>query len=207
VPGQRKSRSIQSFKKINNWINRKFASLCINSLGRTIWVSKTASAGKDQCRPSAVHGGRGVHKVTPQPKSPRRHVREAHLWDGAAVFCLHHSTQDDKLLFGDAKCFTKLRPNIKFNCAPRSVVIVSGTPKREIQEKTKALAHTVADVADKEMASIHLDVRSMTVKMKFQPPLFCRGSTKSIWRWEKRHWGMGIGCGSKGAEWWILACW
>jgi hypothetical protein len=37
-------------------------------------------------------------------------------------------------------------------------VIVLGTPKWEIQEKIKALAHAAADVSDKGIASIHLDV-------------------------------------------------
>jgi hypothetical protein len=43
-------------------------------------------------------------------------------------------------------------------------VILSGTPKREIQEKVKALAHDVAGVSERGTASIHLDVRSMMVK-------------------------------------------
>jgi hypothetical protein len=63
------------------------------------------------------------------------------------------------------------------NCVPQSQVIISGTPKREIQEKTKALAHAAADVSDKGTHSIHLDVRSMTVKMKLQPLLYCKGPT------------------------------
>jgi hypothetical protein len=44
-------------------------------------------------------------------------------------------------------------------------VIVSGTPKREIQEKVKAFAHAAADVSERGIASIHLDVRSMMVKI------------------------------------------
>jgi hypothetical protein len=35
------------------------------------------------------------------------------------------------------------------NCVPRSEVIVLDTPKEEIQEKTKALAHAAADASDK----------------------------------------------------------
>jgi hypothetical protein len=50
-------------------------------------------------------------------------------------------------------------------------VIVLGTPKQEIQEKSKALVHYAADVSDKGNAFIHLDVRSMTVKIKLKPPL------------------------------------
>jgi hypothetical protein len=90
------------------------------------------------------------------------------------------------LLFGDVKCVTFFSPSLdqmfEVNCVPRSEVIISGTAKREIQEKIKALAHAAAGVSDKGIASIHLDVRSMTVKMKFQPPLYCQGPTKSMWR-------------------------
>ncbi len=57
-------------------------------------------------------------------------------------------------------------------------MIVLGTPKREIQEEIQALAHADADVSDKGMASIHLDVQLMTVKIKLQPPLYCKGPTK-----------------------------
>jgi hypothetical protein len=94
----------------------------------------------------------------------------------------------------------------EMNCGPRSEVIISDTPKREIQ-KTKALTHSAAELSDKRMASIHLDARSVTVKMKLKPPLYSKGPTKSMRRWEKRHWGMGIGCGDRGAWRWILACW
>jgi hypothetical protein len=38
-------------------------------------------------------------------------------------------------------------------------VIVSGTPKQEIQEKDNAFAHAAADISESEIASIHLDVR------------------------------------------------
>ncbi len=63
-------------------------------------------------------------------------------------------------------------------------MIVSGTSKRKIQEKTKALAHAATDVSDKGMASIHLDVQSMTVKIKLKPPLTttCNGPTNVVMR-------------------------
>jgi hypothetical protein len=51
------------------------------------------------------------------------------------------------------------------NCGPQSEGIVSGTPKHKIQEKVKALAHAAADVSEKGIASIHLDIRSIIVKM------------------------------------------
>jgi hypothetical protein len=37
-------------------------------------------------------------------------------------------------------------------------VIVSGTPKLEIQEKVNAFVHAATDVLKNEIASIHLDV-------------------------------------------------
>jgi hypothetical protein len=61
------------------------------------------------------------------------------------------------------------------NCGPQSEVIVLGTPKRVIQEKTKALAHAAADVSERGIASIHLDVKSMIVKMWLQPGHLQRG--------------------------------
>jgi hypothetical protein len=47
-----------------------------------------------------------------------------------------------------------------------------GYPKMGIHEKIKALAHADVDILDKGTASIHLDVRSMTVKMKLKLPLY-----------------------------------
>jgi hypothetical protein len=58
------------------------------------------------------------------------------------------------------------------NCGPRSEVIVSGTPKRIIQEKTKARSHAAVDVSEREIASIHLDMRSMIVKMCIRQIMF-----------------------------------
>jgi hypothetical protein len=40
-------------------------------------------------------------------------------------------------------------------------MIVSGMPKRVIQEKTKACAHAATEISESGMASIHLDVLSM----------------------------------------------
>jgi hypothetical protein len=47
----------------------------------------------------------------------------------------------------------------------RSDVIISGTPKREIQVKVKAFLHAAADVSERGIDSIQLDVRSMMVKI------------------------------------------
>jgi hypothetical protein len=44
-------------------------------------------------------------------------------------------------------------------------VIISGTPKREIQVKVKAFAHAAMDISERGMASIHLKVQSKMVKM------------------------------------------
>jgi hypothetical protein len=51
------------------------------------------------------------------------------------------------------------------NCGPQTEVIGLGTSKWVIQEKTKALAHTAEEISDSGNASIHLDVRSMMLKM------------------------------------------
>jgi hypothetical protein len=44
-------------------------------------------------------------------------------------------------------------------------VIILGTPKRVIQEKTKAWALATAEVSKRAIVSIHLDVESMIVKI------------------------------------------
>jgi hypothetical protein len=44
-------------------------------------------------------------------------------------------------------------------------VIVSGTRKCEFQLKVEAFAHAAADVSERGIASIHLDVQSIIVKM------------------------------------------
>ncbi len=44
----------------------------------------------------------------------------------------------------------------------------------------------------------------MIVKMWLQPLLYCKGPTRSMWRWANRHWGMEVGCGSRWVWRWIL---
>ncbi len=78
VPWQRKSRSIQIFFLKFLTIESTETHL----LAKIHWAGqlecqKLPQPGKDQCLRSAVHGGRGVHKVTPRPKSP--HARSASL--------------------------------------------------------------------------------------------------------------------------------
>jgi hypothetical protein len=51
------------------------------------------------------------------------------------------------------------------NCGPRSEVIVLSTLKHEIQVNVKTFAHATANVSESGTASIHLDVRSMMVKI------------------------------------------
>jgi hypothetical protein len=58
-------------------------------------------------------------------------------------------------------------------------VTISGTPKREIQVKVKALAHAAVDVFESGMASIHLDVLSTMAKILLKLLLYCNGPTKS----------------------------
>jgi hypothetical protein len=55
-----------------------------------------------------------------------------------------------------------------------------GHPKRDIQEKINAFGHAAADVSTRGIASIHFDVRSMTVKMCEQLLLDSNGPTKSM---------------------------
>jgi hypothetical protein len=38
---------------------------------------------------------------------------------------------------------------LEVNCGPQSAVIVSGTPKREIQGKVNAFAHAATDISEK----------------------------------------------------------
>jgi hypothetical protein len=58
-----------------------------------------------------------------------------------------------------------LNQRFEVNCGPQSEVVVSGTPKWEIQVKVKAFANAAADVSERGIASIHLDVRPMIVKI------------------------------------------
>ncbi len=58
-----------------------------------------------------------------------------------------------------------LNQRFEVNCGLRSEVIVSGTPQREIHVKVKAFVHAAADVFERGIASIHLDVQSMMVKI------------------------------------------
>jgi hypothetical protein len=53
-------------------------------------------------------------------------------------------------------------------------VIISGTLKREIQIKVKAFA-PAAEVFEKGMASIHLDIRSIIVSIELKLLLYCKG--------------------------------
>ena len=51
------------------------------------------------------------------------------------------------------------------NCGPLSLVMVVGTPNLWIHPCSSAVAQSAAEVADIGIASGHLVVRSMTVKM------------------------------------------
>jgi hypothetical protein len=61
-------------------------------------------------------------------------------------------------------------------------MIVSGTPKIEIQVKVKAFAHDAADVSERGITSIHLDIQLIIVKISLKLLLYCKGPTKSKWR-------------------------
>jgi hypothetical protein len=54
-------------------------------------------------------------------------------------------------------------------------MIILGTLKQVIQEKTKAHVHADVEGSESGIDSIHLDVRSMIVKMWLQPLLSIKG--------------------------------
>ena len=72
------------------------------------------------------------------------------------------------------------------NCAPQSVVIVDGTPKRAIQLETNACATVIAVMLGIGMASGHRVKRSIQVKRYTNPWHEGRGPTRSRWTWSKR---------------------
>ena len=65
------------------------------------------------------------------------------------------------------------------NWAPRSVVMVEGTPKPEIQWRMKAEKTERAEVSDNRIASGQRVLRSTRVKTGVKPPLDFRGPTRS----------------------------
>ncbi len=65
----------------------------------------------------------------------------------------------------DVEHLASLSRRLEVNCGLRSEMIISGTPKHEIQVNVEAFAHAAADVSESGIASIHLDVRSMIVKI------------------------------------------
>ena len=73
------------------------------------------------------------------------------------------------------------------NCTPRSVVMMAGTPNREIHPTTKASAQAVAVVELRGSTSTHLVVLSMIVMTCVKPSaLVVSGPTRSTWIWVKR---------------------
>ncbi len=65
------------------------------------------------------------------------------------------------------------------NWAPRSEVMVSGTPKRETQTSHRAFAQEEADVPANGTASAQREVLSMIVKIYVLPAEGGRGPTRS----------------------------
>ena len=78
------------------------------------------------------------------------------------------------------------------NWAPRSVVMVEGTPKREIQWRMKAEKTERAEVSASGIASGQRVLRSTRVRTEVTPPLDFRGPTRSRWTWENLRTGTGI---------------
>jgi hypothetical protein len=94
------------------------------------------------------------------------------------------------------------------NCGPRSELIVSCTLKRVIQEKTKARAHAAVEISESGMASIHLDVQSMMVKMQLQLLLYCTVRAHQVdVKVSKPSLRDGDGLQQQAAWQWILPCW
>jgi hypothetical protein len=73
--------------------------------------------------------------------------------------------------------------------------MVSGTPNLEIHPENNAAATSVAAVLVRGMASIHLLVRSMMVRMCWYPETGVNGPTRSMWMWAKRRCGTAMGSG------------
>jgi hypothetical protein len=68
------------------------------------------------------------------------------------------------------------------NWAPLSMVTDSGTPKRATHVARNASMQEAADISFRGVASNHLVVRSMMVKMNSHPSSEAgRGPTKSTW--------------------------
>ena len=67
------------------------------------------------------------------------------------------------------------------NWAPRSVVMVEGTPKREIQWRMKAEKTERAEVSASGIASGQRVLRSTRVRTEVTLPLDFRGPTRSRW--------------------------
>ncbi len=138
---------------------------CKNSFGKTICAPNTASAGERPVSslgyalsPRSTKGSSSDHVVA----AGRARSASLRRWCSLSTA---PSTQVDKLLFvmENVKHFAKLKPKIgnKLRSTIRSDCF--GHPKREIQ--VKAFTHSAANVSERGMASIHLDVRSIIVKI------------------------------------------
>ncbi len=65
-------------------------------------------------------------------------------------------------------------------------------PKWKIQAEESASAHVAAVVVDSGTATVHRVVLSNTGENVCHPCQGGRGSTRSIWMWEKRRSGTGM---------------
>ena len=93
------------------------------------------------------------------------------------------------------------------NCAPRSVVIVDGTPNRAIQPDKKALATVEAEMSLIGIASDHRVKRSMHVSRYVKPLDGGSGPTRSMWTLLNRLFGSSNRPRGVAVCLCIFACW
>jgi hypothetical protein len=80
----------------------------------------------------------------------------------------------------------RVAQSAEVNWGPLSLVIAEGTPNRCIHPAKRAAAQSAAEVDCSGIASGHLVVLSMAVKIYVQPLDLGRGPTRSTCRWENR---------------------
>jgi hypothetical protein len=85
--------------------------------------------------------------------------------------------------------------------------MVSGTPNLEIHPENNAAATSVVAVLVRGMASIHLLILLMMVRMWLWRKEIVSGPTRLMGLWANLRWGTGIGRGLTWTCQWTLDCW